>query len=94
MAQALEALWPADAPLSGLVVTRYGHVPPRPPGVVQRIEVGKSADRDHFHAEPGLGCDVIESAAVVAGDRRRAGLRSRLRLQVAQGQGLRTRRRR
>jgi len=26
MAQALEALWPAGAPLSGLVVTRYGHV--------------------------------------------------------------------
>src|SRR3954454_12242301 len=25
MAQALESLWPADAPLSGLVVTRYGH---------------------------------------------------------------------
>jgi len=39
MAQALEALWPADAPLSGLVVTRYGHVPPRPPGLAQRIEV-------------------------------------------------------
>ncbi|MCY7308919.1 MAG: glycerate-2-kinase family protein, partial [Rhodoferax sp.] len=39
MAQALEALWPADAPLSGLVVTRYGHVPPRPGGVPQRIEV-------------------------------------------------------
>ena len=30
MAQALEALWPADAPLSGLVVTRYDHIPPRP----------------------------------------------------------------
>ena len=30
MAQALEALWPRGAPLSGLVVTRYGHVPPRP----------------------------------------------------------------
>ena len=29
MAQALEKLWPADAPLSGLVVTRYGHTPPR-----------------------------------------------------------------
>ena len=43
MAQALEALWPADAPLSGLVVTRYGHVPPRPPGVVQRIEVVEAA---------------------------------------------------
>ena len=30
MAQAVEALWPADAPLQGLVVTRYDHVPPRP----------------------------------------------------------------
>ena len=28
MAQALEAARPADAPLSGLVITRYGHVPP------------------------------------------------------------------
>jgi glycerate 2-kinase len=27
MAQAVEALWPADKPLSGLVVTRYGHIP-------------------------------------------------------------------
>ncbi len=27
MAQALEAAWPAEAPLSGLVITRYGHVP-------------------------------------------------------------------
>ena len=25
MAAAVEAHWPADAPLSGLVVTRYGH---------------------------------------------------------------------
>ena len=39
MAQAVEALWPADAPLSGLVVTRYGHTPQRPPGLPQRIEV-------------------------------------------------------
>ncbi len=39
MAQALEALWPADAPLHGLVVTRYGHVPSRPEGLAQRIEV-------------------------------------------------------
>nr|WP_315261469.1 glycerate kinase [uncultured Limnohabitans sp.] len=39
MAQAVEALWPADKPLSGLVVTRYGHTPSRPPGVPQRIEV-------------------------------------------------------
>ncbi len=39
MAQAVEALWPAQAPLSGLVVTRYRHIPPRPPGLAQRIEV-------------------------------------------------------
>lgn len=43
MAQALEALWPAQAPLHGLVVTRYGHVPPRPPGLAQRIEVVEAA---------------------------------------------------
>ncbi|MEJ5990627.1 glycerate kinase [Ramlibacter sp. PS3R-8] len=39
MAQAVEALWPQDAPLSGLVVTRYHHTPPRPAGVPERIEV-------------------------------------------------------
>jgi len=39
MAQAVEALWPAEAPLSGLVVTRYQHTPPRPAGLPQRIEV-------------------------------------------------------
>ncbi len=43
MAQALEALWPADAPLSGLVVTRYDHIPPRPTGLAQRIEVVEAA---------------------------------------------------
>ena len=43
MAQAVEALWPADAPLSGLVVTRYHHVPPRPAGLQQRIEVVEAA---------------------------------------------------
>jgi hydroxypyruvate reductase len=39
MAQAVEAHWPADAPLEGLVVTRYHHVPPRPEGLAPRIEV-------------------------------------------------------
>ena len=43
MAQAVEALWPKDAPLSGLVVTRYHHVPPRPTGLPQRIEVVEAA---------------------------------------------------
>ena len=38
-AQAVEALWPHDAPLSGLVVTRYGHTPQRPAGLPERIEV-------------------------------------------------------
>ena len=43
MAHALEALWPADAPLSGVVVTRYHHTPPRPQGLAQRIEVVEAA---------------------------------------------------
>ncbi|MBC5781583.1 glycerate kinase [Ramlibacter sp. USB13] len=43
MAQAVEALWPRDAPLSGLVVTRYHHTPPRPAGLPQRIEVVEAA---------------------------------------------------
>ena len=43
MAQAVEALWPADAPLSGLVVTRYHHIPPRPQGLPVRIEVVQAA---------------------------------------------------
>ena len=43
MAHALEALWPEDAPLSGLVVTRYHHTPPRPEGLRQRIEIVEAA---------------------------------------------------
>ena len=43
MAQAVEALWPADAPLEGLVVTRYHHIPPRPEGLRQRIQVIEAA---------------------------------------------------
>ena len=49
MAQALEVLWVthagADAPLSGLVVTRYGHIPPHPVALpsVPRIEIIEAA---------------------------------------------------
>lgn len=49
MAQALELLWPEhageNAPLSGLVVTRYGHIPPRPVALpsVPRIEIIEAA---------------------------------------------------
>lgn len=41
MAEALDAAWPAEAPLSGLVITRYGHCPPsyRP----RRIELVEAA---------------------------------------------------
>ena len=46
MAQAVEAHWPQDAPLEGLVVTRYQHTPARPEGLsglAQRIEVVEAA---------------------------------------------------
>jgi hydroxypyruvate reductase len=42
MAQAVEAHWPVDVPLSGLVVTRYHHTPVRPTeldGKPSRIEI-------------------------------------------------------
>lgn len=46
MAQAVEAYWPVDAPLSGLVVTRYHHIPVRPvelDGKPVRIEIVEAA---------------------------------------------------
>ena len=46
MVYALEAAWPADAPLSGVVVTRYGHTPPRPAalaGVAPRVAICEAA---------------------------------------------------
>ncbi len=43
MAAALDALWPAAAPLSGLVITRYGHVPPVYRARPGRIEVVEAA---------------------------------------------------
>ncbi|MDO9074369.1 MAG: glycerate kinase [Rubrivivax sp.] len=39
MAAAVDTLWPAEAPLSGLVVTRYAHVPPAYKFRPGRIEV-------------------------------------------------------
>jgi glycerate 2-kinase len=43
MAQAVDALWPQDKPLSGLVVTRYHHVPPAYRAKPGRIEVVEAA---------------------------------------------------
>ncbi len=39
MAYAVEAAWPIDRPLEGVVVTRYGHIPPRPIGSPGRLRV-------------------------------------------------------
>ncbi|MBP0598011.1 glycerate kinase [Herbaspirillum sp. LeCh32-8] len=43
MAHAFDALWPADAPLEGLVVTRYGHTPPLAADARRRIAVVEAA---------------------------------------------------
>ena len=43
MAAAVDALWPSAAPLTGLVVTRYGHVPPVYQSAPGRIEVVEAA---------------------------------------------------
>jgi len=49
MAAALDALWPRDAPLSGLVVTRYGHVPAalrERPGRIEVVEASHPVPDD------------------------------------------------
>ena len=62
MARAVEAHWPGDKPLSGLVVTRYGHGV----GPLKRIEVveaahpipdaaGQNAARRILDLDQGLG---------------------------------------
>lgn len=44
MARALQAVWPADKPLSGVVITRHGHVPPLLAGVpADRISLLEAA---------------------------------------------------
>jgi len=43
MAQALERHWPMSAPLSGLVVTRYGHVPEFPYPSAPRVQIMQAA---------------------------------------------------
>ncbi|CAG2154757.1 glycerate kinase type-2 family protein [Cupriavidus numazuensis] len=43
MARVFDSLWPAGAPLEGLVVTRYGHTPPRESDAPQRIEIVEAA---------------------------------------------------
>jgi hydroxypyruvate reductase len=62
MAHALEQCWPENAPLDGLVVTRYHHTPPRPAGLRQRIEICEAA-----HPVPDqAGVDAAERMLALA----------------------------
>ena len=78
MAQAVEALWPADAPLTGVVVTRYHHTPERPAGLPQRIEVleashpvpdaaGLGASQRILQAVQGLTADDLVLCLISGG---------------------------
>ncbi|MBT0569687.1 glycerate kinase [Curvibacter sp. CHRR-16] len=70
MAQAVEAAWPASAPLSGVVVTRYGHIPPQVSTATQRIRIleaahpvpdaaGVAASQQILQAVQGLTADDL-----------------------------------
>ena len=78
MAEAVDALWPADAPLAGLVVTRYGHVPPAYRTGRGRIEVveashpvpdaaGRQAAERIAALARGLGADDLVLALISGG---------------------------
>ncbi|UJW81150.1 glycerate kinase type-2 family protein [Hydrogenophaga sp. SL48] len=43
MAYAVEEHWPSGHAISGAVATRYGHVPPHPPGLAHRIDILEAA---------------------------------------------------
>lgn len=78
MAAAVDALWPQDAPLSGLVVTRYGHVPPaylQQPGRIEVVEAahpvpdeaGAQAARRIVALTRGLGADDLVLCLISGG---------------------------
>jgi hydroxypyruvate reductase len=78
MAAAMDALWPADAPLSGVVLTRYDHVPPaykaRPGRISVREaahpvpdEAGRQGATDMLAAVRGLTSDDLVVALVSGG---------------------------
>lgn len=78
MAGALDALWPADAPLSGVVLTRYDHVPmsyrQRPGRIDLREaahpvpdEAGRQGAIDMLAAVRGLSQDDLVIALVSGG---------------------------
>jgi glycerate 2-kinase len=82
MAEALDALWPADAPISGLVITRYHHTPAayaeRQRQGLARIEVveashpvpdaaGEAATRRLVGLTEGLTADDLVIALISGG---------------------------
>ncbi len=78
MAAAVDALWPQDAPLSGLVVTRYDYVPPAyrvRPGRIEVVEAahpvpddaGLRAARRIFDLARGLTADDLVLCLISGG---------------------------
>jgi len=78
MAAAVDALWPQDAPLSGLVVTRYHHVPPAyktNPGRIEVVEAshpvpdaaGERAAQRILDLAQGLNADDLVLCLVSGG---------------------------
>ena len=78
MAAALDALWPADAPISGLVLTRYQHTPPAytaRPGRIRVLEAahpvpdeaGRRGAQQMLEAVHGLTADDLVIALVSGG---------------------------
>jgi hydroxypyruvate reductase len=78
MAAAVDALWPVDAPLSGLVVTRYHHVPPAyaaRPGRIEVVEAshpvpdaaGQRAAERIAELTRGLGADDLVLCLISGG---------------------------
>lgn len=79
MARALQAHWPADRPLGGVVITRHGHVPPLPKGAppdrIALLEAahpvpdddGLRATQRMLDALQGLGPDDLVIALMSGG---------------------------
>lgn len=68
MAAAVDAAWPTAAPLTGLVVTRYGHVPPAYRAAPARIEVLEAAHPVPDAAGQRAAQRMLELAAGVGAD--------------------------
>jgi len=68
MAHALEALWPADAPISGLVVTRYGHVPSQSQCTTRRINIVEASHPVPDEMSLGAASTMLEMVRCLSAD--------------------------